>query len=436
MNKKLLAVAVAGALAAPGIALAQSSVTISGLIKMSVQGFKISNPSAARNGANTSQYLLHDDSSRIIFNVAEDLGGGLQAIAQIDWRIVPDNNSAGSQGVFLPTDGVSGNNHLGFRSKQWGRIFVGMQDVHYFGRESDLTVRNDLQADSVSLLAYVAGAGIQQVAGSQGSGGSGAIAGATRTRNIVHYTTPNWGGFSGIVAYSFNPNAPEADINSAATTNTTRKGYAWNIAPTFEARNFTIGYSYWSSKADNRQQTPATLGIAGGGANIIGNENQRGDRLFGSYRWGGFRIGAAWDKSKVSQEGVANAWTGSTTVAKRDAWSIPIEYTWGPHWIGGHYTKANDDKATNCGSVGAVGAAACAANSSADRDGAKMWAIGYNYSLSKRTSVGITYAQISNDPGAIYTLFTSNGGLGGGAAHTSNPGEDPRMWSMTVRHAF
>ena len=403
MNKKLLAVAVAGALAAPGVALAQSSVTISGLIKMSVQGFKMSNASALRAGANTSQYLLHDDSSRIIFNVAEDLGGGLRAIAQIDWRIVPDSNTAASQGLFFPTDGVSGNNHIGFNSKQWGRVLFGMQDVHYFGRESDLTVRNDLQADSVSLLAYVGGAGMAIIPGSQGSGGVGAIAGATRTRNIVHYTTPNWGGFSGIIAYSFNPTLPESDINSTAATVTTRKGYAWNVAPTFEGRNFTVGYSYWSQKSDNS----------------VVAANQRGDRLFGSYRWGGFRIGAAWDKSKVTNEGgVINAVTGSSTVARRDAWSIPIEYTWGPHWIGGHYTKANNDKATTV------------------TDGAKMWAVGYNYSLSKRTSVGLTYAQISNDTGAIYTLFTSNGGLGGGAGHTPFPGEDPRMWSMTIRHAF
>ena len=387
MNKKLLAVAVAGALAAPVVALAQSSVTISGNIKMSLQQYKISNASAARAGTNTSQSLIHDDSSRIIFNMTEDLGGGLQAIAQIDWRVVPDSHVSAAG---VPQDNVGGNNHVGLRSKAWGRIFFGRQDVHYFGRESDLTVKNDLQSDSISLLAFVAGAGV--------ANGGIPIAGATRTSNIVHYTTPNWGGFTGVIAYSFNPTLPEADLGS-----TTRKGYAWHLAPTYEGRNFTVGYSYWNQKADG------TLAFA----------NQRGDRLFGSYRWGGFKIGAAWDKSKVTNEGgVVNAVTGSTTAARRDAWSIPVEYTWGPHWIGGHYTKANNDKAT------------------AVQDGAKMWALGYNYSLSKRTSVGVTYAQISNDTGATYTPFTGNGSLGGGAAHTALAGEDPRFWSMTIRHAF
>jgi predicted porin len=65
-----------------------------------------------------------------------------------------------------------------------------------------------------------------------------------------------------------------------------------------------------------------------------------------------------------------------------------------------------------------------------------MWAIGYNYSLSKRTSLGVTYASIRNDAGATYTPFTSNGALGGGPNHTALAGEDPRFWSMTIRHAF
>jgi len=379
MNKKLLAVAVAGALAAPGVALAQSSVTISGVIKASVQQYKIGNASVARAGTNTSQGLVHDDSSRIIFNMTEDLGGGLQAIAQIDWRVQVDGGA----------DAVSGNNHIGLRSKNWGRIIMGRQDVHYFGRESNLTARNDLQADSISLLAFVAGAGVPA--------GGIAIAGATRTTNIVQYTTPNWGGFYANVAYSFNPTTAEADIGS-----TIRRGRAWNIAPTFEARNFTLGYSYWSQKAD------ATAAFG----------DQRGDRLFGSYRWGGFHIGAAWDKSKVK-----NGVTG-VVAANRTAWSLPIEYSWGPHWIGGHFTKARDDKAT------------------ATQDGARMWALGYNYSLSKRTSLGVTYASIRNDDGtagvggATYTPFTGNGALGGGAAHTALSGEDPRFWSITMRHAF
>ena len=76
MNKKLLAVAVAGALAAPGLAMAQSSVTISGILKGSFDNFGISNAATSRTG-NLSEMRVSDHSSRIIFNVTVDLGGGM-----------------------------------------------------------------------------------------------------------------------------------------------------------------------------------------------------------------------------------------------------------------------------------------------------------------------------------------------------------------------
>src|SRR5450759_2245868 len=103
MNKKLLAVAVAGALAAPGVALAQaSSVTISGMFKVGVDNINysgatsngntpaglIANGSPGRIG-NRSENRVSDNSSRIIFGVREDLGNGLAAIAQLDMRFNP-----------------------------------------------------------------------------------------------------------------------------------------------------------------------------------------------------------------------------------------------------------------------------------------------------------------------------------------------------------
>lgn len=362
MNKKLLAVAVAGAFALPGAALAQSSVTISGLFKGGFETLRYGQSAKA----NVSQSGVVDDSSRIIFNVREDLGGGLAAIGQYDMRISLDaGNLVGT-----------GNNHVGLVSKNWGRLFIGRQDLHYFNRESNLTVRGSLRADSVSLLAFA-------------GGGATPIAGATRTTNVVHYTTPNWGGFTAILAYSANPTAAEADIGSGV-----RKGRAWNFNPNMAGSNWQVGYSYWSSKND-----------------AFAANDQRGDRLYGSYRWGGLHVGLAWDKSKLKN-------AAGVTTSNRTAWSLPVEYTWGNHGVYGHYTRARDDKAT-------------VAN-----DGARMWALSYAYNFSKRTSVALTYASIRNDVAANYNLFTSAAlGLGGGAGAIV-AGEDPRMWALTLRHAF
>jgi predicted porin len=425
MNKKLLAVAVAGALAAPGVALAQSSVTISGTMKMSVENVKIGNLSAARPaGANSSYTRLADDSSRIIFSVVEDLGGGLSAIGQYDIRIKMDDAGPPSVNPNVGGSVAGGNTFLGLRSKAWGQMIWGRRDVHYVNTESYLALRGDLRADSTSLLSHIQGT---------------AIANASRTQNIIHYTTPNWGGFTAIIGYSTNPSAQDLDGGTAA-----RKGSAWVVNPNFEARNFQIGYSYWRSKPDAATTATTTLtcpvnppapavatatftsatsnatglttvtaACTGGvatAATAVAAVDQRGDRLYGSYAWGGFRIGVAWDKSRLK-----NGITGADT-ARRTAWSVPVGYTWGPHEIHAHYTKARDDKVT------------------AAQDGAKMIALSYAYSLSKRTSLALTYARIRNDVGATYQLFTSTS-LGDSSAAIV-AGEDPRIFGLTMRHAF
>ena len=375
MNKKLLVVAVAGALAAPGLAMAQSSVTISGIFKASLENIKIGAPAVARAGLNTTENRIADDSSRILFNVVEDLGGGLQAIGQADLRLPMASGAAIA---------MSGNTHVGLRSRSFGRIFVGRQDVHYGNTESSMSaLAGDLRADSISLLAFM-------------RDGTTAIASASRTPNIIHYTTPNFSGFTAIVAYSTGPSGTQqADLTTAA-----RKGSAFHVNPNYAASNFQVGYSYWNSKPDTGGVTLAT-------------GDQRSDKLYGSFSMSGFKVGLSWDKSRIKSSTGA---TSGTELGNRTAWSIPASYTMGNNQFHFHYTKARDDKAT------------------AAQDGAKMIALSYQYTLSKRTSVGLTYAKITNDAAAAYNFFT--GSSLGNSAIASNAGEDPRLMAATIRHAF
>lgn len=69
------------------------------------------------------------------------------------------------------------------------------------------------------------------------------------------------------------------------------------------------------------------------------------------------------------------------------------------------------------------------------QDGAKMVALSYQYALSKRTSVGVTYAKITNDAGAAYNFFTSTS-IGNSTGSAIAAGEDPRLFAGTIRHAF
>lgn len=382
MNKKLLAVAVAGALAAPLAAYAQSSVTISGTFKGSFESYQYKNSAKA----NASGKGVTDDSSQIVFRVVEDLGGGLSAVGQLDMRFRADDNgpapAALSSANTVSTAMGGGNTWAGLQSKSWGRVVMGRQDLHYFNTESDMATLGSLRSNPVSLLAFAGGGGT-------------AIASASRTQNVIHYLSPNWGGFTMIGVYSSNPTGTDADIGSGV-----RKGSAWNLNPNYQARWGQVGYSYWTSKPD-----AATGTLASG--------NQRGDRLYGSFKWGGFKFGLAFDKSRIKSS------TTGATLSSRKVWSFPASYSWGNHSVHAHYTKAGNDSATPL------------------NDSAKMIAASYAYKLSARTSAAVTFVRIANAEAAFYQPFTAVAlGSAGGATAGIAPGEDPRLWSLTFRHTF
>ncbi len=377
MKSKFLAVFLICALVSPVAVQAQSSVVISGLFYTNLENIKIGSPGAARIAArtNTSETRISDSGSRILFLVKEELGDGLSAIGRLDVRF---NVSSGAASA-------NGNTHVGLSSKSLGRFIVGRQDIHYFHRESNLNVlAGDLRADSISLIAF-AGAGAQS------------IAVTSRLAQVMQYTSPNFGGFTMSAAYATNGN----DNAQADSTSAARKGNSWNLNPNFKGSNFQVGWSYWTSKND------------GGGATIASGD-QKSNRLYGSFNVAGFKLGLAWDKSTIT------ATTGIGDLSERTAWSLPVSYTMGPHGFHAHYTKAGDDRKT------------------AAQDGAKMIAMSYQYALSKRTSVGLTYAKITNDAGAGYNFYTGttptlgNSGISAAAAS----GEDPRLFAATVRHAF
>ena len=267
---------------------------------------------------------------------------------------------------------------MGLAEKRLGSLKLGRLDLHYHNEPSNIRAKaGSYKASPIALLVFAGGGGT-------------AIAANSRTPNVVQYDSPRWSGFAFGAAYSSAPTGVEADIGSG-----TRKGYAWNLHPNHQGRNFRLGYSYWKQKAD----------VAGPGS------DQRGDRLYGALRWSGFEVGLAWDD--------ANILDGLTGVksSSRKAWSIPVQYEWGRHAAYAHYTRARDDTITP------------------GRDGAKMWALAYNYDLSKRTSVAVAYAKIRNDAFGVYNLDGS-AGANGSPSGAVLAGEDPSHWALTLRHNF
>ena len=78
MQKKLLALAVAGALA-PAAAMAQSSVEIYGRANLGIDNWRASGAVDPAGNAK-SRNRVFDGSSRLGFRINEGLGGGLRAL--------------------------------------------------------------------------------------------------------------------------------------------------------------------------------------------------------------------------------------------------------------------------------------------------------------------------------------------------------------------
>lgn len=406
MRKEILVTAVAGALAAPAVVLAQSSVTINGFFQMSVDNMKVSNPAATRT--KTGENRVNDESSSVVFNVREDLGSGLSAIVRADLKTNLDSGNTA----------LTGESYVGFASDRWGRITVGRHNLHYFLTPSDAYFRGvSLKVDPGSIIEFA-------------GGGRVAIANATRTPNSIRWNSPNWGGFEAVVGYStspLGPTSPEADM---AAGNSARSGRAWNLNPRYTTADWQLGYSYWNARADAPSAvfnsaiaglstvpsgTSATLPSAAG---QLVSADQLSHALYGYYTWGGFKLGLMSQTSKLNA-----AATGSglqpvgTEVSKRTAWSIPLRYQTGPHTFMATYTKAGDDKATIV------------------QDGAKMWALSYAYGLSKRTYLALSLGRLKNDAAAAYSPYTSYGSLGSVNDNLA-AGEGIRLAVFGIRHNY
>ena len=117
MNKKLMAVAVAGALAIPGMAFAQSSATLFGTIDLGIKNQSKVN-TATGNASVTEVSSQNRTSNRWGIKGSEDLGGGLKANFHLEAGYASDtgDHSTGSwdRGSWLGLSSGSNSVELGY----------------------------------------------------------------------------------------------------------------------------------------------------------------------------------------------------------------------------------------------------------------------------------------------------------------------------------
>ncbi|MGW8419684.1 MULTISPECIES: porin [Comamonas] len=182
MKKSLIALAV---LAASGAAMAQSSVTLFGVVDTGVSYVK------GNGNGGTSNYGLHNGSnasSRLGVRGVEDLGGGLKAGFWLEGAIGTDVGDGSGAGL-------SGGSGFQFGRRSTVSLMGNFGEVR-LGRD-EVVAYNKLSAHSnFSVIG---------IGGFRGWGYS--QDGAIRQNNKITYLTPNFSGFTAGVDYAFGEKA-------------------------------------------------------------------------------------------------------------------------------------------------------------------------------------------------------------------------------------
>jgi predicted porin len=227
MKKSLIALA---AMAAAGVASAQSSVTLFGIVDATVQ--RVSNSGGASVTRLTNSGY---NSSRLGFRGTEDLGGGMSASFWLEAGVNNDNGTGGATNTNNQATGGSTGNGLTFNRRStvslaggWGELRLGRDYTPQFW---NLTVFDPFGTN---------GAGTTQTLNSIITGPT-----AVRASNSIGYFLPgNLGGFYGQIQYYMGENLSTAPNDDDGTGLGLRVGFAsgpFNVALALSRTEYAAG---------------------------------------------------------------------------------------------------------------------------------------------------------------------------------------------------
>ncbi len=277
--KKILAVAIATAFAAPAFA-ATSNVDVYGKLHVSVSSID-----ADTAGVSTDT-SVSSNASRIGFKGAEDLGGGLAAIWQYETTINLDGNNASNGGT-----GSMRNSFIGLKSG-FGTVIAGIHDtpMKLLGRMLDNF--GDTQADSRGML------------GATSLNGTNIF--DPRTNNTIAYVSPDFSGLTVSGAYV-------TDLNEAN-----------NQVDNNDTDAYSVNAVY--------KNGPILLGAAYEKQNVTATTDRDMWRLAAGYTFGNAKLGALYQSSEST-----NALT-----EERDGWGVFGSYAMGAITLKANYLKAGE----------------------------------------------------------------------------------------------
>ncbi len=368
MNKKLLTIAVAAALAAPMSVLAGSDVTLYGKAHLSQDYVDADSniqkdPGAGDTKAPFSGWDTVSRASRLGVKGSEDLGGGLKAIFKMEFQVNMSNdnndlndNDKGSIKMRNTYVGLSG---------KWGTALMGRHDTPLKVSTGRLDLFSDYLAD------YNATVGFFDV----------------RADNTVAYISPSWNGLTGAVAImspggstldgfgNGNSDGP-ADAYSAAvmyknggwygsaayefykddtvTANADEDFKLWRLGFGYDAESWTINAIYEGHKDDPTTSQPGIAGVTS-----QGGSDPYMYQIQGQYKFGNNAVKAMWGHYDSDGSTTANLATyGNASNEDHDTYAIGIDHNFSKrttvYLVYTDYDSDYKDSDWNGGSLGMI----------------------------------------------------------------------------------
>jgi predicted porin len=358
MNKKLIAVAVAGLLAAPLVAQAQTAnVVLYGRLNLDLEYVNASVDQANVKAPNVTR--LSTNSSRFGLRGTEALGGGLNAIWQIESSVVGDagGGTIAGRDTFIGVQGSWG-------TVRFGNFLAPYDDVHpVFG-------------DTGTYLTSIAA----QAALWANNGGYSKATGAfdDRLGTSLRYDSPNINGFTGSAQIALFD-----DAGAGGSTN----AVIYSLAGQYKNGPFTgiLAYEYNNDVRCYIGNTGGTAAQCAGAYTQAAND------------WA-FSAAAAWDFGIVRVAGLYERIDYDTPQGsvKRDLFGGYFSGPVGPgKWYVG-YSYAKDGKGPSTQRINGM--------SGGDDTGAYHLSLSYNQPISKRTSWYVAYSRLDNEENASYNF--------------------------------
>lgn len=386
MQKKIIALAIAAATS--GAAFAQSNVTIYGNIDMGWMTTSGSNGAVPASGnvgtTNEARNFTGQASSfsHLGFKGVEDLGNGLKALFDVQYRFNPDTGSGLNQ---------AGRSYVGLTGG-FGTVVAGYLDgLRYgiYGKYNPFT--NYSIGNFASMTTQY-----------------------DRAANAIAYISPAWNGFTLILATATNTQGNEGSLKgihtngvSAITGSSNADDRLFSINLVYANGPLSADLDYETTKAAGLSDS--RLYVATGGV---------------SYDFGVVKIGGVYDVIKGQQNSLigGNIDLDGTTAGLQNLGGLAAgqEYDRRNWFIG---ATVPFGKAKVLASYGQV-----KDKTLSDADASK-WAIGARYALSKRTELYADYAHIKNDRNASFTINPM-----GNSAGLSGTGVNG--FAMGIKHAF